>query len=212
MAASFLFPAQSAPVEEPKTVISMALTDYRAYLKSNAPLDRLYISGEECFFLVGGRELAGIKNRGVHVREQLLPHPGLSRPLDTVNGLYHNYLEIESLFLELAAQYPDLASVSSIGRSVEGREIYVMKISDNVTNTEAEPNIGLPSCQGMDFGGNAGTFCSFPAGELPRRCPGKKSSRWRANIYPAAAQSRRPGVFYPDLPHVAQKPRCQRRF
>ncbi len=146
MAASFLFPAQSAPVEEPKTVISMALTDYRAYLKSNAPLDRLYISGEECFFLVGGRELAGIKNRGVHVREQLLPHPGLSRPLDTVNGLYHNYLEIESLFLELAAQYPDLASVSSIGRSVEGREIYVMKISDNVTNTEAEPNIFISGC------------------------------------------------------------------
>jgi len=53
-------------------------------------------------------------------------------------GLYHTYAEINDELHQLAAAHPQIAQVSLIGKSVEGRDLWAIKISDNVTQAEAE--------------------------------------------------------------------------
>jgi len=47
---------------------------------------------------------------------------------------YHQFAEIESWLKQVASSYPDLASLFSIGKTHEGRDIYVVRVSkaDNV--------------------------------------------------------------------------------
>lgn len=54
---------------------------------------------------------------------------------------YHTYETLTSELKELEASYPRIAKLYSIGKSVQGREIWVMKISDNVAVDEPEPEI-----------------------------------------------------------------------
>lgn len=58
-------------------------------------------------------------------------------------GLFHTYAEVEAELQALAARYPALARVSSIGKSVEGRELWAIKISDNAGSSEGEPVVAL---------------------------------------------------------------------
>jgi hypothetical protein len=56
-------------------------------------------------------------------------------------GSYHTYAELDSLLGALAASYPAVTQRSTIGTSIEGRNIYALKISDNVTVDEDEPEV-----------------------------------------------------------------------
>ncbi len=59
-------------------------------------------------------------------------------PSDPNAGLYHTYAEIDNDLHALAAAHPQIAQVSSLGKSVEGRELWAIKISDNVAQDEPE--------------------------------------------------------------------------
>jgi len=48
---------------------------------------------------------------------------------------YGSYEQIENWFQEYETEYPNLAKLHSIGRSVEGRELYVLQISRGVKST-----------------------------------------------------------------------------
>jgi murein tripeptide amidase MpaA len=63
-----------------------------------------------------------------------------------VNGAYHSYRELEQDLFALEDSYPNLAKVSVIGESLEGRNIYALKISDNVNNDEAEAEVLFTGC------------------------------------------------------------------
>ncbi len=54
---------------------------------------------------------------------------------------YHNYTELVAEIDRAVAAYPSLVRKFSIGRSVEGRELWAAKISDNVNVDEAEPEV-----------------------------------------------------------------------
>ncbi len=54
---------------------------------------------------------------------------------------YKNPQEIEDFIREIHAKYPDITEVKSIGKSLEGRDIWAIKISDNVRVDEVEPAI-----------------------------------------------------------------------
>ena len=58
-----------------------------------------------------------------------------------VNGDYHSYKELERDLLALENSYPHLARVFSIGESLEKRNIYALKISDNVNVDEDETEV-----------------------------------------------------------------------
>jgi len=60
---------------------------------------------------------------------------------------YHTYSEVVASFRQLEAEYPHIARIMDIGKSVEGRAIWAIKISDNPAQDEAhEPEILFVGC------------------------------------------------------------------
>lgn len=57
------------------------------------------------------------------------------------NAGYPTYLEIQAKIQELAARFPRIMRLFSIGKSVEGRDLWVIKISDNPELDELEPEV-----------------------------------------------------------------------
>jgi len=56
-------------------------------------------------------------------------------------GLYHNYAEVTQELAQLQSSFPAIAKVISIGKSTQGRDLWAIKISDNVNAAENEPAI-----------------------------------------------------------------------
>ena len=56
---------------------------------------------------------------------------------------YHTFSEFVDLYDSLAQAHPDIAILDTIGYSVEGRPILVMKISDNPDKQEPEPEVRI---------------------------------------------------------------------
>jgi len=54
---------------------------------------------------------------------------------------YHTYAEMVADIEAVAAAHPDIVSLRSIGKSYQGRSLWVAKVSDNVTVDEAEPEV-----------------------------------------------------------------------
>lgn len=54
---------------------------------------------------------------------------------------YHNYNALTNELKEIAAAHPDLVNLQSAGKSVKGRELWYVKISDNANEEEAEPKL-----------------------------------------------------------------------
>ncbi|MCP5053081.1 MAG: zinc carboxypeptidase [bacterium] len=141
-----------------ETVISMNIEDYRLHQETLPQLDRVFCRDGVCYFLVNAGELNAVEASGIAVLEQRSLedfgfNTGLVEPVGSVgsveadrvkgdiNGAYHNSSETAAMLRDLESRYPDQAQVITIGHSVEGRELNVIKISDNVTAEEGEPNI-----------------------------------------------------------------------
>jgi hypothetical protein len=56
-------------------------------------------------------------------------------------GEYHSYTELTDDMAAWAAAYPSITELISIGQSYQGREIWALKITDNPTVEEFEPEI-----------------------------------------------------------------------
>ena len=63
-----------------------------------------------------------------------------------LNGAYHSYAELERDLFELEKSYPEIAKVFDIGDSWENRNIYAIKISDNVEYDEDEAEVFFVGC------------------------------------------------------------------
>ncbi|MCK4432155.1 MAG: zinc carboxypeptidase, partial [Candidatus Aminicenantes bacterium] len=63
-----------------------------------------------------------------------------------INGAFHSYKEIEQDLLAIESSYPNLARVIDIGDSLENRNIYALKISDNVQMEEDEAGVLFLGC------------------------------------------------------------------
>lgn len=72
--------------------------------------------------------------------------PGRCGVQSGVNGAFHSYAELERDLMELADSYPSLAQVIDIGDSLEQRNIYALRISDNVGMEENEPSVIFLGC------------------------------------------------------------------
>jgi carboxypeptidase T len=54
---------------------------------------------------------------------------------------YHTYAEVGAAALAVQNAHPDIATRISLGKSYQGRNIWAMKISDNVATDETEPEV-----------------------------------------------------------------------
>ncbi|MCJ7682131.1 MAG: hypothetical protein MUP70_15495, partial [Candidatus Aminicenantes bacterium] len=64
----------------------------------------------------------------------------------SLNGAFHSYAETERELMTLAQDHPDIARVVDIGDSLEGRNIYALKISRNVHLEENKPAMLIIGC------------------------------------------------------------------
>ena len=77
-----------------------------------------------------------IPNQAKLYFEQLISDSEYSR--DPMRA-YHNYNELTEFLQNINSQYPDITNLISIGQSVEGRELWVLEVSDNAGINEIEP-------------------------------------------------------------------------
>ena len=77
-----------------------------------------------------------IPNQAKLYFEQLISDSEYSR--DPMRA-YHNYNELTEFLENINSQYPDITNLISIGQSVEGRELWVLEVSDNAGINEIEP-------------------------------------------------------------------------
>ncbi|MGW9374618.1 M14 family metallopeptidase [Streptomyces xanthophaeus] len=59
----------------------------------------------------------------------------------SADSRYHNYTEASAEIDQRIAQYPGIMSKKVIGKSYQGRDLFAIKISDNVATDEAEPEV-----------------------------------------------------------------------
>ncbi|MGD8539223.1 MAG: M14 family metallopeptidase [Candidatus Aminicenantes bacterium] len=65
----------------------------------------------------------------------------------SINGAFHSYKEVETEVYALEQAYPNLVQVHIIGNSLEMRNIYALKISDNVQAEEVgEAEVIITGC------------------------------------------------------------------
>lgn len=56
-------------------------------------------------------------------------------------SVYHTYETLTSELQQIAADHPSIARLYSIGKSVQGRDLWIMKITDNPDAQEDEPEV-----------------------------------------------------------------------
>ena len=95
------------------------------------------VSDNAAIVTVSEEELQRLREQGFH----LLDVRPLQFPIDDEN--YHDFAEMVAEIEQAAADHPHIVQLSVIGESIEGRDIYAVKISDNVTSDEAEPEVLL---------------------------------------------------------------------
>ena len=70
-----------------------------------------------------------------------LPAAAAEPNYPSYDSRYHTNAEMVAEIKAAAAAHPDLVKVTSIGKSYQGRDIWVAKVSDHVAIDEAEPEV-----------------------------------------------------------------------
>ncbi len=91
----------------------------------------IVIYSDELFRL----QLMGIKYELIYTEKEITVDPDFKTPA-----------EVAQILSDYEADYPDIAKVYSIGTTLEGRNIWAMKISDNVDQDEDEFAINFNGC------------------------------------------------------------------
>lgn len=81
---------------------------------------------------VSPEEMRRLQSQGYEV-QQIETMPQVFPP--NFSG-YHDYAETVTELQSLAAQYPDITSLQSIGKSLEGRELWALRITDHPDQNE----------------------------------------------------------------------------
>lgn len=119
-------------------IVRFDLTDsMKKFLKQNEfDVTGVNYKTMEIEALLSESELAQIKAQKTQIKFSFPQNLAMAPDQD-----YKNPQEIEDFLRDVHAQYPDITELKSIGKSLEGRDIWAIKISDNVRVDEIEPAI-----------------------------------------------------------------------
>jgi carboxypeptidase T len=97
-----------------------------------------FVKGEDVYSFANQEQIQGLKKLGVLVESVPALHP---EDFPTEDARYHNYEELTQELQALSANNTDIMSLGSIGRSVEGREIWIVHLNNDLPNSKARPGI-----------------------------------------------------------------------
>jgi carboxypeptidase T len=69
--------------------------------------------------------------------------PGVAAGFPPSDALYHDYSEMVTLLQQWANDHPDFIQLYSIGKTIQNRELWTLKISDNVQTDESATEAGF---------------------------------------------------------------------
>lgn len=95
---------------------------------------------------VDEEQLSWLQASGPRVDVLQRPALGAAQALDGNLGAYHTFDEMMSDLVAMTQDHPGLAVLDTIGTSWEGRPIVAIKISDNATVDEEEPEVFIAGC------------------------------------------------------------------
>lgn len=117
------------------------LADRNAVARTGAAID--YVEHGVLGVTATAAEAAAITRLGFRLEKEAPPSAGDIgvAGFPPADSNYHDYAELTAVVNQVVADHPAIARKSSIGRSYEGRDLMVVKISDNVGVDENEPEI-----------------------------------------------------------------------
>ncbi len=151
-AAAFALAGQASFAQDVPSgqVVSVSKRDFAAARLGRRGLDRLMEKDGRIYLVVSPVEYAALAGEGVPLTDETerLARTALERQSagGGANGAFHSPFEMETDLRALERDHPGLALLGEIGRSLEGRPIYALKISDNVAVDEHEPAVLLTGC------------------------------------------------------------------
>ncbi|MCP2604865.1 M14 family metallopeptidase [Candidatus Aminicenantes bacterium AH-873-B07] len=128
------------------TIISIKINDpILKNIISKENVDILMRRNGRVYLLIEKKKLGRFFLRGLRfefAESELVP------PISKhgLNGAYHSYTELERDLFNLEQSYPEIAKIFDIGDSWENRNIYAIKISDNVEFDEDEAEVFFVGC------------------------------------------------------------------
>ncbi len=127
-----------------RTQLSKELT-YQDLVARNIDVLAVYRDGR-VDIAATDEDLEWISSKGVLTSILERADQAAALELDENLGLYHTYDEMIAELLALEAAYPAIAELDTLGTSIEGRYLFVLKISDNVGVDEEEPEVLVMGC------------------------------------------------------------------
>jgi hypothetical protein len=142
-----LFAVDAGSVRRPyllRTQLSKELT-YQDLVARNIDVLHVYRDGRVDIAATEA-DLDWISSKGVLTSILERADQAAALDLDENLGLYHTYDEMIAELQALAAAYPTITELDTLGTSIEGRYLFVLKISDNVELDEEEPEVLIMGC------------------------------------------------------------------
>jgi hypothetical protein len=144
-----LLSSPAAPAEK-RDIVSVERTPRLAARLQPLGLDLLFEWDSRVYILVGPEDLRKLERNSIPYLIESFKFPALSggppRLQGGINGDYHSYLELEADLQALERAHPGIARLYTIGVSLENRNIYALKISDNVALDEGEAEVLFLGC------------------------------------------------------------------
>jgi carboxypeptidase T len=134
----------------PGEIVSVSAREFRAKGLGRKGLDLLFERQGRVYIAASPEEVAALAaGRVAFTFETARFAPAGAAGISSaggLNGAYHSSLELETDLRLLEASHPQLAVVREIGKSLEGRPIYGLKVSDNPALDEDEPAFLVLGC------------------------------------------------------------------
>lgn len=107
-----------------------------------------YIPGKSAEVILNKQLAESLMNQGYHIRllDEHLPAKIILDSLSSdhiIGYSYHNYMSVTFILDSLHSLYPEICDIISIGQTVKGLEMWVIRITDNPDIEEREPEIKL---------------------------------------------------------------------
>ncbi|HCS47508.1 MAG TPA: hypothetical protein DIW61_04335 [Candidatus Aminicenantes bacterium] len=144
-----VLPAGATPPEK-RDIVSVEKTPRLAARLQPLGFDQLFEWEGRIYVLVGPQDIRKLDRNHIPYLIESHKFPALNTKPSLlqggINGDYHSYSELEADLQALERSYPQIARLFTIGVTLENRNVYALKISDNVSLDEEEAEVLFLGC------------------------------------------------------------------